>query len=62
MFADSVIYGGPKRGVLKIPAEALIGTGKHETLVTALGERRFQSVDVVTGMQGGGEAESLDAE
>ena len=59
MFADVVIYGGPKREVLKIPAEALIVTGERESVVTALGEGRFQPVDVVTGMQRGGEVEIL---
>ena len=54
MFAEVVIYGGPKEDVLKIPSEALIVTGERESVVTALGEGRFQPVDVVTGMQRGG--------
>ncbi len=57
MFAEVVIYGGPREGVLKIPSEALIVTGERESVVTALGEGRFQPVDVVTGMQRGGEVE-----
>ena len=59
MFADVVIYGGPKREVLKIPAEALIATGERESVVTVLGDGRFQPVDVVIGMQRGGEVEIL---
>jgi Cu(I)/Ag(I) efflux system membrane fusion protein len=59
MFADVTIYGGPKRDVLKIPAEALIVTGERESVVTALGDGRFQPVDVVTGMQRAGEVEVL---
>ncbi|MGB5831943.1 MAG: efflux RND transporter periplasmic adaptor subunit [Thiohalocapsa sp.] len=63
MFADVVIYGGPARDVLKIPAEALIVTGVRESVVTVLesdgGNDRFQPVDVVTGMQRGGEVEVL---
>jgi Cu(I)/Ag(I) efflux system membrane fusion protein len=59
MFADVVIYGGPKRDVLKIPAEALIATGERESVVTVLGDGRFQPVDVVTGMQRAGEVEIL---
>ncbi len=51
MFADVVIYGGPKRDTLSIPAEAVITTGKRDTVVMALGEGRFQPVDVVTGMR-----------
>lgn len=59
MFADVVIYGGPKRDLLKIPAEALIATGERESVVLALGDGRFQPVDVVTGMQRDGEVEIL---
>jgi len=63
MFANVIIYGGPKRDVLKIPAEALIVTGERESVVTLLdaddGAPRFQPVDVVTGMQRGGEVEIL---
>lgn len=59
MFADVVIYGGPKEDVLKIPSEALIVTGERESVVQALGEGRFRPVDVVSGMQQGGEAEIL---
>jgi Cu(I)/Ag(I) efflux system membrane fusion protein len=42
-----------------VPAEALIVTGERESVVTALGDGRFQPVDVVTGMQRGGEVEIL---
>jgi Cu(I)/Ag(I) efflux system membrane fusion protein len=59
MFADVVIYGGPKRDVLKVPAEAVIVTGERESVVLALGDGRFQPVDVVTGMQRSGEVEIL---
>ncbi len=59
MFADVIIYGGPKRDVLKIPAAALIVTGERQSVVKALGEGRFQPVDVVTGMQREGEVEIL---
>jgi Cu(I)/Ag(I) efflux system membrane fusion protein len=63
MFANVVIYGGPKRDVLKVPAEALIVTGERTAVVKLLesddGGSRFQPVDVVTGMQRGGEVEIL---
>jgi Cu(I)/Ag(I) efflux system membrane fusion protein len=64
MFADVVIYGGPKRDTLAIPAEALIETGRRTAVVRALGNGRFQPVDVVTGMRAGGMVEifsGLDA-
>ncbi len=59
MFAEVVIYAGPKQNVLKIPREALIVTGEREAVVKALGEGRFQPVDVVTGMKRGGQVEVL---
>jgi Cu(I)/Ag(I) efflux system membrane fusion protein len=59
MFAEVVIYGGPRENALKIPSEALIVTGERESVVMALGDGRFQPVDVVTGMQRGGEVEIL---
>jgi membrane fusion protein, copper/silver efflux system len=59
MFADVVIYGGPKRDVLKVPAEAVIVTGERESVVLAQGDGRFQPVDVAIGMQRGGEVEIL---
>jgi Cu(I)/Ag(I) efflux system membrane fusion protein len=59
MFAEVVIYGGPKRGVLHVPREALIVTGERESLVKVLGEGRFQPVDVATGMASGGKVEVL---
>jgi Cu(I)/Ag(I) efflux system membrane fusion protein len=59
MFADVAIYGGPKRDVLAIPAEAVIETGRRSSVVLALGGGRFQPVDVVTGMRGNGMVEIL---
>lgn len=59
MFADVVIYGGPKHGVLAVPAEAVIETGTRSSVVLAIGDGRFQPVDVVTGMAGNGQVEIL---
>jgi Cu(I)/Ag(I) efflux system membrane fusion protein len=59
MFADVVIYGGPKRDTLAVPAEAVIETGRRSSVVLALGEGRFQPVDVVTGMASNGMVEIL---
>jgi Cu(I)/Ag(I) efflux system membrane fusion protein len=59
MFADVIIYGGPKRDVLKIPAEAMIVTGERATVVKVIEEGRFQPVDVVAGMERAGEVEIL---
>ena len=59
MFVEVVIYGGPKKDVLIIPREALIVTGERETVVKALGDGRFQPVEVVTGMWRGKQVEVL---
>ena len=59
MFADVVIYGGPQRDTLAVPAEALIQTGRRSSVVLALGDGRFRPVDVVTGMVAGGMVEIL---
>ena len=60
MFADVVIYGGPKHETLVVPAEAVIETGTRNNVVLALGGGRFQPVDVVSGMRSGGMVEILD--
>jgi Cu(I)/Ag(I) efflux system membrane fusion protein len=60
MFAEVVIYGGPKRNVLLIPAEALIATGERTSVIKALGQGRFQAVDVVIGAARAGRVEILD--
>ena len=57
MFVEAVIYGGPKRDVLIVPREALILTGEREMVVKALGDNRFQPVEVQTGMWQGAAVE-----
>jgi len=59
MFAEAVIYGGPKHEVLAVPAEAVIETGRRSSVVLDLGGGRFQPVDVVTGMASNGLVEIL---
>jgi Cu(I)/Ag(I) efflux system membrane fusion protein len=59
MFVEVVIYGGPKREVLILPREALILSGERELVVRALGDGRFQPVEIKTGMWRGEELEVL---
>ena len=59
MYAEVVIYGGPKREVLAVPSEAVIETGRRSSVVLALGEGRFRPVDVETGMAADGMVEVL---
>lgn len=60
MYADVVIEGPAKPGVLTIPREALIRTGRSERVVLALGDGRFRSVEVVSGMESDGSVEILE--
>jgi len=59
MFAEVTIYGGPKRDILVAPTEAIIETGERTAVVKALGNGRFQPVDVVLGIQRNGKSEIL---
>ena len=59
MFAEVIIYGGPKHGILVIPTEAIIETGERTSVVKALGNGQFQPVDVVVGTQRNGKSEIL---
>jgi membrane fusion protein, copper/silver efflux system len=59
MFAEVAIYGGPRRDALAVPSEAIIETGQRASVVLALGDGRFQPVDVVTGMRTQGLTEIL---
>lgn len=51
MFAEVVIYGGPKRDVLAVPREGVIYSGEHARVVKRLDQGEFQPVEVVTGME-----------
>jgi Cu(I)/Ag(I) efflux system membrane fusion protein len=59
MFVEVKIYGGPKRDVLMLPREAVIQTGERTVAVKALGDGRFQPVEVTTGMWRGDQVELL---
>jgi Cu(I)/Ag(I) efflux system membrane fusion protein len=59
MFVEAVIYGGPKRDVLILPREALILSGERVLAVKALGDGRFQPVEITTGMWRDDEVEVL---
>ncbi len=54
MFADVTIYGGPKRGIVVIPSEALIRTGDEQRVILAMGEGRYQPRKVNAGIETGG--------
>ena len=50
MYADVLIYSPSTRKVLTVPKSALIRTGESNRVVLALGQGKFKSVEVTTGM------------
>ena len=60
MYANVIIYGGPKDDAVVIPLEALIRTGREERVVIALGEGRFESRSVQAGIESGEWVEVLE--
>ncbi|WP_285163668.1 efflux RND transporter periplasmic adaptor subunit [Shewanella goraebulensis] len=57
---DVKLFGGPKRGVLSIPTEALIQTGRENRVVVQRDDNSFASVAVKVGMIAQGKAEIID--
>ena len=53
MFADVVIYGGARKGIITIPREAVIRTGQDERVIISQGKGRFIPRTVVTGIESG---------
>ncbi|HFA59289.1 MAG TPA: HlyD family efflux transporter periplasmic adaptor subunit, partial [Rhodospirillales bacterium] len=54
MFAHVTILGEPRRGVLLVPADAVIRTGEGDRVVLRLDDGRYQPVPVVAGEESGG--------
>jgi Cu(I)/Ag(I) efflux system membrane fusion protein len=59
MFADVVIYGGPKRDALVIPREALIRGSDDTRVIRRKADGSFEPVVVVTGIRSGEKLEIL---
>ena len=53
MYANVKIFGGAKSGIIVIPIEALIRTGRNERVIVALGEGRFEARTVKAGIESG---------
>jgi Cu(I)/Ag(I) efflux system membrane fusion protein len=56
---DVELFGGPKRGLLTIPTEALILTGRENRVVVQRGDQSFASIPIRVGMISQGRAEIL---
>ena len=59
MFAEVIIKAPPREQVVTIPKEAVIVTGERQAVVRALGDGRFQPVDVTTGISQAGMIEVI---
>jgi Cu(I)/Ag(I) efflux system membrane fusion protein len=53
MYGTATIYGGARKDVLSVPREALIRSGSGNRLVVALGQGRFESREVLIGIESG---------
>lgn len=60
MFADVVIYGGKKGGVLTVPREAVIRESGQDRVILALGDGRFQPRNVRLGIETADRVEILE--
>ena len=60
MFAQVHFEGGTATPVLRVPSEALIRTGRRNTVIVAEGEGRYRPVSVTPGREVDGETEILD--
>ncbi|MGQ9368701.1 efflux RND transporter periplasmic adaptor subunit [Azospirillum sp. ST 5-10] len=59
MFANVVLKGAARSGVLAVPAEAVIRTGRSDRVVLDLGAGRFRAVPVTVGARSGERLEIL---
>jgi Cu(I)/Ag(I) efflux system membrane fusion protein len=53
MYANVRIFGGPKDGVIVLPLEGLIRTGRDERVIIDLGGGRFEAREVTAGIESG---------
>ncbi|MCE9681702.1 efflux RND transporter periplasmic adaptor subunit [Halomonas alkalisoli] len=60
MYADVHLASRPLQGVLHLPAEAVIRTGRQDRVILALGEGRFQAREVQVGSRANGDLEIID--
>lgn len=59
MYANITLLAEPKKNALNIPLEALIRSSKNGHVIVALGDGRFQSRSVITGIESGNKIEIL---
>ncbi|MBS0309507.1 MAG: efflux RND transporter periplasmic adaptor subunit [Proteobacteria bacterium] len=57
MFVTVNLHPAARKDVLLVPSEAVIQTGKHNVVMAALGDGKFQPVDVELGAEANGQTE-----
>jgi len=60
MYARVGIEVAPRQGVVHVPSQSVIRTGRQERVVLALGEGRFRPAEVRTGLESGGRTEIIE--
>ena len=60
MYANVKIFGGAREGIVVIPIEGLIRTGRDERVIISLGEGRFEARDVTAGIESGDYVEIIE--
>ena len=60
MYVDIALHAQEIEGVLTVPTEAVIRTGRRTVVILALGEGKFKPVEVTTGFEAEGKTQILD--
>ncbi|MGH8720138.1 MAG: efflux RND transporter periplasmic adaptor subunit [Burkholderiales bacterium] len=60
MYVDIGLHVQEIEGVLTVPTEAVIRTGRRTVVIVALGEGKFKPVEVTTGFEAEGKTQILD--
>jgi len=60
MYAQVTVDVAPRNGVVHVPSQAVIRTGRQQRVVLALGDGRFRPAEVRTGLESGGRTEIIE--
>ena len=60
MYAQVAVDVAPREGVVHVPSQSVIRTGRQSRVVLALGEGRFRPAEVRTGLESGGRTEIVE--
>jgi len=60
MYARVAIEVAPREGVVHVPSQSVVRTGRQARVVLALGQGRFRPAEVRTGLESGGRTEIIE--